>query len=128
MPFLGAPIAGTEEGEGLLVAAVRCLQTLVARDPREIRGQCSAYTLSRRPAPVRRREARMAFTFKLERPDWTPADPPTLRSAVPNWTGGRPDPFGPGGPALLVVGLRNASDPEHHALLVVTSLAARYGQ
>jgi hypothetical protein len=27
----------------------------------------------------------MAFIFKLEHPDGTPADPPTLRSAVPNW-------------------------------------------
>jgi len=27
----------------------------------------------------------MAFTFKLVHPDGTPADPPTLRSAVPNW-------------------------------------------
>jgi hypothetical protein len=27
----------------------------------------------------------MAFTFKLEHPDGAPADPPTLRSAVPNW-------------------------------------------
>jgi hypothetical protein len=29
--------------------------------------------------------------------------------------------MGPGKPALLVVGLRNASEPEHHALLVVTT-------
>jgi hypothetical protein len=27
----------------------------------------------------------MAFTFKLEHPDGTPVDPPTLKSAVPNW-------------------------------------------
>jgi hypothetical protein len=26
----------------------------------------------------------MAFTFKLEHPDGTPAEPPTLKSAVPN--------------------------------------------
>ena len=62
----------------------------------------------------------MAFIFKLEHPDGTPADPPTLRSAVPNWDVGDKIPFGPGKPALLVVGLRNASDPEHHGLLVVT--------
>lgn len=30
----------------------------------------------------------MAFTFKLEHPDGTPGDPPTLRSAVPNWETG----------------------------------------
>jgi hypothetical protein len=27
----------------------------------------------------------MTFTFRLEQQDGTPADPPTLRSAVPNW-------------------------------------------
>jgi hypothetical protein len=63
----------------------------------------------------------MAFTFKLENPDGTPADPPTLRSAVPNWEIGDKIPFGPGKPAFLVVGIRNASDPEHHPLLVVTA-------
>ena len=63
----------------------------------------------------------MAFTFKLEHPDGTPADPPTLRTAVPNWEIGDKIPFGPGKPALLVVGIRNASDPTHPALLVVTA-------
>jgi hypothetical protein len=63
----------------------------------------------------------MAFTFKLEHPDGTPADPPTLRSAVPNWEIGDKIPFGPGNPALLVVGIRNASEPADQALLVVTS-------
>jgi hypothetical protein len=29
-----------------------------------------------------------AFTFKLEREDGTPADPPTLKAAVPNWRPG----------------------------------------
>jgi hypothetical protein len=38
----------------------------------------------------------MAFTFKLEHPDGTPADPPTLRSAVPNWEIGDKIPRGPG--------------------------------
>ena len=60
----------------------------------------------------------MAFTFKLEHPDGTPADPPTLRSAVPNWADRRSD---PDKPALLVVGVRNASEPTHQALLVVTA-------
>lgn len=61
----------------------------------------------------------MAFTFKLENPDGSPADPPTLRSAVPNWEIGDQIPMGPGKPALVVVGLRAANDPEQHALLVV---------
>jgi hypothetical protein len=41
----------------------------------------------------------MAFTFKLEHPDGTPADPPTLRTAVPNWATGDKIPFGPNRPA-----------------------------
>jgi hypothetical protein len=30
----------------------------------------------------------MAFSYKLEQPDGTPADPPTLRSAVSSWHAG----------------------------------------
>jgi hypothetical protein len=37
----------------------------------------------------------MAFTFKLEHSDGTPADPPTLRSAVPNCQIGDTIPLGP---------------------------------
>jgi hypothetical protein len=59
----------------------------------------------------------MAFTFKLEQPDDTPADPPTLRSAVPNWE----EPARPVRPQLLVVGIRNASDATYKALLVGAS-------
>lgn len=61
----------------------------------------------------------MAFTLKLEYPDGTPADPPTIRSAVPNWEIGDQIPLGPDRPPLLVVGLRAINDQEHHALLVV---------
>jgi hypothetical protein len=71
--------------------------------------------------PNRNRREPMAITFKLELPDGTPAEPPTLRSAVPNWAIGDKIPFGPSKPALLVVGIRNASEPTHTALLVVTA-------
>ena len=47
----------------------------------------------------------MAFTFKLEHPDGTPADPPTLRSAVPNWKGSDTIPLRPGR-SLRVVEVR----------------------
>jgi hypothetical protein len=30
----------------------------------------------------------MAFLYRLEREDGTPADPPTFRTAVPNWRAG----------------------------------------
>ena len=36
----------------------------------------------------------MAFTFKLEREDGTPADPPTVKSAVLVWRPGDTIPFG----------------------------------
>ena len=62
----------------------------------------------------------MAFTFKLENPDGTPADPPMIRSAVPNREIGDQIPLGPGRPPLIVVGVRNASEPAHQALLVVS--------
>jgi hypothetical protein len=45
-----------------------------------------------------------AFTFKLEREDKTPAYPPTLRTAVPNWSPGNTFPLG--ARTLRVVGVR----------------------
>jgi hypothetical protein len=36
----------------------------------------------------------MAFTFKLEHEDGTPADPPMLHTAVPNWQAGDTIPLG----------------------------------
>jgi hypothetical protein len=34
------------------------------------------------------------FTFKLEQEDGTPAEPPTLHTAVPNWQAGDTIPLG----------------------------------
>jgi hypothetical protein len=61
----------------------------------------------------------MAFTFKLEHPDGKPADPPTLRSAVPNWEIGDQIPRGPGKAGIRRGRIRAVHDPELHALLVV---------
>jgi hypothetical protein len=36
----------------------------------------------------------MAFQFKLEHADGTPADPPTFKTAVPNWQAGDTIPLG----------------------------------
>jgi hypothetical protein len=47
----------------------------------------------------------MAFTFKLEREDGTPADPPTLNTAVPNWRRGDTIPLG-SGKTLRVIDIR----------------------
>jgi hypothetical protein len=36
----------------------------------------------------------MAFTYRLETDDGTPADPPLLHTAVPNWQAGDTIPLG----------------------------------
>jgi hypothetical protein len=36
------------------------------------------------------------FTYRLEHQDGTPADPPTLKAAVPNWRAGDIIPLGAG--------------------------------
>jgi len=57
----------------------------------------------------------MAFVFKLENQDGTPADPPTLHTVVPNWRPG--DFFHLGaGRTLRVIHVRAGADG---ALLVV---------
>jgi hypothetical protein len=38
----------------------------------------------------------MAFTYKLEHEDGTPADPPTFHTAVPTWNAGDTIPLGHG--------------------------------
>jgi hypothetical protein len=50
----------------------------------------------------------MAFTFKLEHADGTPADPPTLHTAVPNWRPGDTIPLGHR--TLRVTDVRDESD------------------
>jgi hypothetical protein len=50
----------------------------------------------------------MAFTYKLELEDGTPADPPILDTAVPNWRAGDTIPLGKR--SLLVVGIRDDAD------------------
>jgi hypothetical protein len=60
------------------------------------------------------------FAFKLERQDGTPADPPTLQAAVPNWRAGDVIALG-AGRALRVVDtqLREDSDGDPVMVLVV---------
>jgi hypothetical protein len=59
----------------------------------------------------------MAFTFRLELEDGTPADPATLRTAVPNWRPGDTMPLGRGG-SLRVVEVRD-DDADQAPVLVV---------
>jgi hypothetical protein len=61
-----------------------------------------------------------AFTFKLELTDGTPADPPTLKAAVPDWRAGNTIALGPGR-MLRVIGTRveEGSDDDPVSALVV---------
>jgi hypothetical protein len=77
------------------------------------------YARLRRSAPTDNgRENRMAFMFKLELEDGTPADPPTFSAAVPNWRSGDVIPLGRG-KALRVIGTRPGQKPDDDLVLVV---------
>jgi hypothetical protein len=57
------------------------------------------------------------FSFKLEHEDGTPADPPTLHTAVPNWAPGDTIPLGRD--RTLRVGEIRPGDPDENPTLVV---------
>jgi hypothetical protein len=59
----------------------------------------------------------MAFTFKLEHADGTPAKPPLLQTAVPNWNAGDTIPIS-AERTLEVVEVR-VDDPTEAPVLVV---------
>jgi hypothetical protein len=58
----------------------------------------------------------MAFAFRLEHKDGTPADPPTLKVAVPDWRAGDTIPLGRR--TLRVVAVRD-DDANQAPVLVV---------
>ena len=58
------------------------------------------------------------FRFKLELVDGTPADPPTLTSAVPTFMPDDVIPLG-GGRALRVLAKREGDEPDGDPILVV---------
>jgi hypothetical protein len=60
----------------------------------------------------------MAFMFRLENEDGIPVDPPTLRTAVPDWHAGDRIPLGRG-KTLRVIEIRRGSDPDDEPVLVV---------
>jgi hypothetical protein len=60
----------------------------------------------------------MAFIFKLELEDGTPADPPTLDTAVPNWRPGDTITLGPSR-TLRVIDTRPAQELDDDPVLVV---------
>jgi hypothetical protein len=60
------------------------------------------------------------FTYRLELEDGTPADPPSLETAVPNWRSGDEIPLGHR--TLRVVRLRD-DDADQPPVLVVEDVA-----
>jgi hypothetical protein len=71
-----------------------------------------------RPQPIIGREHRMAFIFRLVLENGTPADPPTLDTAVPNWRPGDTIPLG-AGRILRVIETRPRPAPDEEPVLVV---------
>jgi hypothetical protein len=61
-----------------------------------------------------------AFLYRLEQKDGTPADPPTLKTAVPDWRPGDTIPLG--GRTLRVLAVRD-DDADQAPALVVEDLA-----
>ena len=61
------------------------------------------------------------FLFRLAHADGTPADPPTVRVAVPNWQAGDQIPLGRGR-SLRVVAVRD-DDADQPPALVVEDMA-----
>jgi hypothetical protein len=62
----------------------------------------------------------MAFLYRLEHADGTPADPPQHRTAVPNWRPGDTIPRGPG-TTLRVLAVRD-DDADQTPVLVVEDM------
>ncbi|MGH3081669.1 MAG: hypothetical protein ACRDNH_11125 [Gaiellaceae bacterium] len=62
----------------------------------------------------------MTFSFRLQRSDGSPADPPTFRSTVLSWQQGDTIPLG-AGRTLRVVGVRD-DDADQPPVLVVEDL------
>ena len=62
----------------------------------------------------------MAFLFRLETADGTPADPSKLQSAVPNWRAGDTIPLGARTLRVVVVRYDEADDA---SVLVVEDMA-----
>jgi hypothetical protein len=60
----------------------------------------------------------MAFTYRLEQEDGTPADPPTFKTSVPTWRPGDTIPLGRDR-ILRVIETRRGSEPDDNPVLVV---------
>jgi hypothetical protein len=62
----------------------------------------------------------MAFKYRLEREDGTPADPPTLKAAVPDWRAGNTIALGSGRIVRVIeTRVEEGSDGDPVSVLVV---------
>jgi hypothetical protein len=64
------------------------------------------------------KEGPMTFTFTLEHEDGSPAEPPVLSTAVPNWSPGDTIPLS-ASRTLRVVEIRPGPEPDDDPILVV---------
>jgi hypothetical protein len=62
----------------------------------------------------------VSFTYSLEHDDGSPAEPPTFKTAVPNWSPGDTIPLGRDR-TLCVVDVRPGAEPDGNPVLVVES-------
>jgi hypothetical protein len=72
------------------------------------------------PSRLRGKDRMAGFTHRLEHQDGTPADPPTFRTAVPNWQPGDEIPLG-AARTLRVIETRAGSESEEDPVLIVES-------
>ena len=63
----------------------------------------------------------MAFAYTLKHDDGSPAEPPTFKTAVPNWSPGDTIPVGRDR-TLRVLDVRPGSEPDGDPVLVVESV------
>jgi hypothetical protein len=63
----------------------------------------------------------MSFTYRVEHEDGSLAEPPTFKTAVPNWNPDDTIPLG-NSRTLRVVEIRPGPDPDGDAVLVVECL------
>jgi len=63
----------------------------------------------------------MAFVYKLELEDGTPADPPTLDTAEPTWSAGDTISLGRD-KTLRVIETRSSREPDDDPVLVVETI------
>jgi hypothetical protein len=75
------------------------------------------------PSGPSRKEDWMTYSFRLQRPDGSPADPPTYRSTVLRWRQGETIPLGPDR-TLRVLGVRD-DDADQPPALVVEEVSDR---